>query len=140
MSDILAGPTYFGDVLRLHHDEDAADIGEQPKSYMEVASEKLANARKEARKMANKSAGKVIKVITTVQIIDYVSIGNADAARLEPEFFIDVTMPKATKKKGRGAWIDKDGNQVGKVDKQTTLETVKGGKNMATNTEKRSAS
>ena len=47
MSDITAGPDMFSRILASNHDEDNADIGETPKSWLEVASEKFVAARLE---------------------------------------------------------------------------------------------
>lgn len=124
MADITAGPAYLADILRQSSDEDAAEVGEQPPSMLEVASEKLSEARRNAFGRVRKSGSKPIKVTYTLTITDIVSHGNGDAARLETTFSVDVKTSKAPPIKGRGAWVDSDGNQIGKVEKQTTIAAV----------------
>ena len=124
MSDITAGPDMFSRILASNHDEDGADIGETPKSWLEVASEKLRDARLEARKRVLKGKGKAV---------------NGDVARLEdPSFEFASKMSKAPAMRGRGAWVDKEGNQVGKVEKQMGFVVVEGEKSSA-KAEKRKA-
>lgn len=124
MADITAGPAYLADILRQSSDDDAAEVGEQPPSMLEVASEKLSEARRNAFERVRKSGSKPIKVTYTLTITDIVSHGNGDAARLETTFAVDVKTSKAPPIKGRGAWVDSDGNQIGKVEKQTTIAAV----------------
>jgi hypothetical protein len=132
MGDIPAGPDYFSRFLASNHDEDNADLGEAPKSFAEVASEKFHNGRVEARKRVYRGKGKPVKVTYTLKITETLSPGNGDAARAsEPEFDFDVKMSKAPPVKGTASWIDEEGNQVGKVEKQTTLAALDGGKSIA---------
>lgn len=132
MSDIPAGPDYLARVLEAAKDEDGADIGEAPRSILEIAGEKLRDARIEARKRVTRGKGKAVKVTTTITIVDTISPGNGDAARLEePAIDISVKMSKPAPFKGKAGWIDGEGNQIGKVEKQTTLAAVDGGKSIA---------
>jgi hypothetical protein len=131
MSDIPAGPDYFSRFLASNHDEDNAEIGEAPKSFAEVASEKFHKGRVEARRRTLVGKSKPVKVTYTLTIVETISPGNGDAARAsEPEFDFDVKMSKAPKVKGTASWIDNEGNQVGKVEKQTTLAAVDGGRSL----------
>lgn len=139
MSDINAGPDMFSRVLASNHDEDSADIGEQPKSWAEVASEKFVAARLEARKRVTRGKGKAVKITHTLTITETVTPGNGDVARLEePSFSFESKMSKPPAIKGRGAWVDSEGNQIGKVEKQTSFTAVEGGKSTV-KTEKRKA-
>ena len=139
MSDITAGPDMFSRILASNHDEDGADIGETPKSWLEVASEKLRDARLEARKRVLKGKGKAVKITHVLTITETVTPGNGDVARLEdPSFEFVSKMSKAPAIKGRGAWVDKEGNQVGKVEKQMGFMVVEGEKSTA-KAEKRKA-
>jgi hypothetical protein len=128
--DITAGPSYLADVLRQAHDEDSAEVGEEPRSVLEVASDKLAEGRREARRRVTRGKGKVVKVQTIITITDFVSPGNGDAARLETEFSTETKISKAPPIKGRGAWVDGEGNQIGKVEKNLTIAVVDGGKSI----------
>jgi hypothetical protein len=132
MSDITAGPDYFTRFLASNHDEDNAEIGEPPKSFAEVASEKFHKGRIEARKRVLAGKSKPVKVTYTLTITETITPGNGDAARAsEPDFDFTVKMSKAPPIKGSASWIDAEGNQVGKVEKQTTLAAVDGGKSIA---------
>lgn len=126
--DITAGPGYLADVLRQAHDEDNAEIGEAPASVLEVASDKLAEARREAFRRVTRGKGKAVKVEYILKITDVVTPGNGDAARLETAFEVTAKLSKAPPIKGRGAWVDGEGNQIGKVEKQTSFVAVEGGK------------
>lgn len=132
MSDITAGPDYLARVLEAAVDEDGANIGETPRSILEIAGEKLRDARIEARRRVGRGKGKAVKVTTVITIVDTVTPGNGDAARLEePAIDITVKMSKPAPYKGKAGWIDSEGNQIGKVEKQTTLAAVDGGKSIA---------
>lgn len=130
MSDITAGPGYLADVLRNAHDEDGAPIGEAPQSILEVAGEKLAEARAEGYRRVLRGKGKAVKVTYTLTITDTISPGNGDAARLETAFDVSVKLSKAPPIKGRGAWVDSEGNQIGKVEKNLTFTAVDGGRSV----------
>lgn len=144
MSDIVAGPDYLARVLEAAKDEDGADIGEAPRSILEIAGEKLRDARIEARKRVTRGKGKAVKVVTTITITDTITPGNGDAARLEePAIDINVKMSKPAPYKGKAGWIDNEGNQIGKVEKQVTFAAVDGGKSISaakTEQKRRSAS
>lgn len=130
--DITAGPDYLAKVLEAAKDEDGADIGETPRSILEIAGEKLRDARLEARARVRRGKGKAVKVTTTITIVDTITPGNGDAVRLEePSIDIAVKMSKPTPFKGKAGWIDDEGNQIGKVEKQTTLAALDGGKSIA---------
>ena len=142
MSDITAGPDYLPRFLASNYDEDNADIGEAPKSFSEVASEKFHAGRVEARKRVCRGKGKAVKVTYIMTITETITPGNGDVARAsEPEFAFDVKMSKPAPVKGKASWIDEEGNQVGKVEKNLTLSAVDGGKSIAAaKAAKRSAS
>lgn len=131
MSDITAGPDMFSRILASNYDEDGADIGEQPKSWAEIASGKLVEARLEARKRVTRGKGKAVKVTHVLTITETIMPGNGDVARLEdPSFEFVSKMSKAPAIKGKGAWVDSEGNQIGKVEKNLTLSAVDGGKSI----------
>lgn len=128
MSDIVAGPDYFTRFLASNHDEDNAEIGEEPKSYAEIASERFAAARVEARCRTMKGKSKPVKVTYTLTVTETISPGNGDLARAsEPDFDFVVKMSKAPPIKGRASNIDAEGNQIGRVAKQMGLKGVDGG-------------
>ena len=132
MGDITAGPDYFTRFLASNYDEDNAEIGEAPKSFAEVASEKFHEARLEARKRVLRGKSKPVKVTYTLTITETMSPGNGDNTRAsEPDFDFGVKMSKAPPIKGSASWIDSEGNQVGKVEKNLTLAAVDGGKSVA---------
>lgn len=132
MSDITAGPDYLARVLIDAKDADGANIGEEPKSIMEIASEKFAEGRLEARRRVLRGKGKAVKVVYTLKITDTITPGNGDGARLaEPSIDIDVKVSKPTPYKGKAGWIDNEGNQIGQVEKTLTFAAVDGGKSVA---------
>ena len=132
MGDITAGPDYFTRFLASNHDEENQELGEAPKSFAEVASEKFHKGRVEARKRTLGGKPKPVKVTYVLTITETISPGNGDVARAsEPDFDFTVKMSKAPAIKGSASWIDSQGNQVGKVEKQTTLAAVDGGKSIA---------
>lgn len=132
MSDIPAGPDYLARVLKGIYDQDGADIGEEPKSALEVASEKFRDARIEARRRVTRGKGRPCKVVHTLTITETFSPGNGDAARVsDPEVHFESKLSKAPPIKGVGAWVDSEGNQIGKVEKNLTLAAVDGGKSVA---------
>ena len=139
MSDITAGPDMFSRILAANHDEDNADIGETSKSWLEVASEKLVAARLEARKRVLKGKGKAVKITHVLTITETVTPGNGDKVRLEePSFEFVSKMSKPAPIKGRGAWVDSEGNQIGRVEMQMGFVVVEGEKSTA-KAEKRKA-
>ena len=142
MSDITAGPDYFPRFLASNYDEANADIGEAPKSWAERASEKFHAGRVEAHERICEGNEKAVKVTYTMTITETITPGNGDVARVSaPEFAFDVKMSKPPAIKGEPAWIDREGNQVGKVEKNLTLSAVDGGKSIAAaKAAKRSAS
>ena len=132
MSDITAAPDYLSKVLEAAKDDDGTDIGETPKSILEIASEKLYTARIEAKKRTQRGKGKAVKVTTTITIVDTIAPGSGDAARLEePDIDISVKFSKPAPYKGKAGWIDSEGNQIGKVEKNLTISVVDGGKSVA---------
>ena len=127
MADIPAGPDYIARVLASTVDEDEVAPGEIPQSAMEKMSEQFADARRKAMLRAT-ATHKPVKVTTTITITDTVIFGSGDAAKLETAVACDIKTTKAPPIKARGAWVDREGNQVGRVEKQTTIQGIDGGK------------
>jgi hypothetical protein len=129
MSDITAGPDCFVRFLASNHDEENAEVGDEPKSYAEIASDRFVAARIEARKRTLGGKPRPVKVTYTLTITETISPGNGDLARAsEPDFDFVVKMSKAPPIKGRASNIDAEGNQIGRVAKQMGIKGIDGGK------------
>ncbi len=127
MADIPAGPDYIARVLASTIDEDDVVPGEVPSSAMEKMSDQFAEARRKAMLRAT-ATHKPVKVTTTITITDIVVFGSGDAAKLETAVACDIKTTKAPPIKARGSWVDREGNQLGRVEKQTTIQGIDGGK------------
>ncbi len=127
-SDISRGPDYLSRVLAGQHDEEDVEPGEVPRSVLEVLSEALGEARAKAMKRVVKTR-KAVKSTFTITITDVVSFGKSgDHARLATEIAHDVKSTKAPPIKGRGSWVDDEGNQIGQEPAQTTIKGIDGGR------------
>jgi hypothetical protein len=127
-SDVSRGPDYLSRVLANQHDEEDVEPGESPKSVLEVLSEALGEARAKAMKRVVKTR-KGVQSTFTITIKDVVSFGKSgDHARLSTEVAFDVKSTKAPAIKGRGTWLDDEGNQIGQEPAQTTIKGLEGGK------------
>jgi hypothetical protein len=125
--DISVGPDYLARVLANTHDEDDVEPGEAPPSVLEKLSEKFAEERAKAMRRVTKRR-KAEKLVFTITIEDTISFGSGDAARLDTAVGHTVKTAKPAPIKGRKAWIDGEGNQIGQEPAQTTIKGIDGGK------------
>lgn len=126
--DISVGPDYLSRVLANTHDEDDVEPGEVPPSALEKLSEKFAEARAAAMRRVTRRR-KAEKLVFTITIEDTVSFGSGDAARLDTAVGHTVKTAKPAAIKGRKAWLDGEGNQIGQEPAQTTIKGLDGGRN-----------
>lgn len=125
MADIAAGPDMLVRVLREAKDTKGAEIGEEPRNCIEIASEKLVQGRLEARRRIIQDGERIVKVETVIRIVDTITPGKNGAARIEtPKISIVSKTSKPREYDGKEGWIDEEGNQIGEVEKQTTIAAV----------------
>jgi hypothetical protein len=125
--DIARGPDYVARVLSRIHNEDEAELGEAPVSMLETISDAYGDAREKAMARVTKSR-KPLKLTTTITLVDTISFGSGDAARLETSVAHDIKWTKPAPVKGGKAWLDKEGNQIGSEPAQTKIKGLDGGR------------
>jgi len=124
--DISRGPDYLSRVLAKTHDEDDVEPGEAPRSALEKLSEAFGDEREKAMQRVTRTR-KPVKLEFTVKITDTISFGSGDAARLETAIEHTVKSTKPPAIKGRKAWLDDEGNQIGQEPAQTKIQGLDGG-------------
>jgi hypothetical protein len=125
--DISTGPDYLSRVLANTFDEDEIDPGEAPVSALEKLSIKFAEERAKAMARVTRRR-KAEKLVLTITIEDTIAFGSGDAARLETAVAHSVKTAKPAPIKGRKAWLDGEGNQIGQEPAQTTIKGLDGGR------------
>lgn len=128
--DISTGPDYLTRVLAKTYDEEEVEPGEAPRSALEKLSEKFAEERAKAMKRVTRRH-KAEKLVFTITIEDTISFGSGDAARLELAVSYAVKTAKPAPIKGRKAWLDDEGNQIGQEPAQTSIKGLDGGRSDA---------
>lgn len=125
MADITAAPDYLVQLLRNAKDHRGAEVGEEPKTVLEIASERVIKARLDARERILKNGESKVTIKHTITIVDTITSGPNGAVRVEsPAISITVTASKPPEYDGKGGWIDEEGNQIGEVERQTTIAAV----------------